>query len=75
LNNKRINKNNFIKRDIYYIPQKDFSRSLIRNSESMKKMQKGNINICPIMANNNRNDSINSISKLNLKQIVFNKKN
>ena len=69
--NKRIRK-----RDLYYIPQKDYSRSLIKNSESMRKiLQKGNINICPIIHKNDRNVSINSISKLNLKQIVFNKNN
>ena len=64
------------KRDLYYIPQKDYSRSLIKNSESMRKtLQKGNINIYPIIPKNDRNISINSISKLNLKQIVFNKNN
>ena len=69
--NKRIRK-----RDIYYIPQKDYSRSLIKNSESIRKvMEKEKINLCPITPKTNRNISINSISKLNLKQIVFNKNN
>ena len=69
--NKRLRK-----KDLYYIPQKDYSRSLIKNSESMRKiLQKGNINICPIIPKNDRNISINTISKLNLKQIVFNKNN
>ena len=75
-NNRRINKLNFIKRDIYYIPQKDFSKSLIKNSESVKKIISKDVrNICPPLSKNNRNVSINSISKLNLKQIVFNKEN
>ena len=75
-NNRRNNKVNFIKRDIYYIPQKDFSRSLIKNSETVKKItSKENLNFCSQISKNNRNVSINSISKLNLKQIVFNKKN
>ena len=77
ITNKRINKMNFLKREIYYIPQKDFSRSLIKNSESMKKVNHNgsiNINICSKIPKTNRNISINNISKLNLKQIVFNKK-
>ena len=32
-------------------------------------------NVCPSLIRNERNMSINSISKLNLKQIVYNKKN
>ena len=73
-NIRRLNKINFNKRDIYYIPQNDFSRSLIKNSESVKKiMPKERINICSHIPKSNRNVSINSISKLNLKQIVFNK--
>ena len=76
VNNRRINKLNFIKRDIYYIPQKDFSKSLIKNSESVKKIISKDLrNICRPLPKNNRNVSINSISKLNLKQIVFNKEN
>ena len=75
-NIRRLNKINFNKRDIYYIPQNDFSRSLIRNSESVKKiMPKERINVCSQIPISNRNVSINSISKLNLKQIVFNKNN
>ena len=73
-NIRRLNKINFNKRDIYYLPQKDFSRSLIRNSESAKKiMSKERINIYSQIPISQRNVSINSISKLNLKQIVFNK--
>ena len=75
-NNRRINRINLIKRDIYYIPQKDFSRSLIKNSESLRKViTKDNFNFQSQMPKSNRNVSINSVSKLNLKQIVFNKKN
>ena len=37
-------------------------------------MPKERINICSSIPISNRNVSINSISKLNLKQIVFNKK-
>ena len=75
-NFRRLNKTIFNKRDIYYIPQNDFSRSLIKNSESVKKiMPKERINICSQIPKSNRDVSINSISKLNLKQIVFNKKN
>ena len=75
-NNRRINRINLIKRDIYYIPQKDFSRSLIKNSESVRKViLKDNLNFQSQMPKSNRNISINSVSKLNLKQIVFNKKN
>ena len=76
INNGKINNINLIKRDLYYIPQKDFSKSLIKNSESMKKIMSKEIkNLCPPLSNKDRNVSINSISKLNLKQIVFNKKN
>ena len=75
-NNRRINRINLIKRDIYYIPQKDFSRSMIKNSESVRKvLPKDNFNFQSQMPKSNRNVSINSVSKLNLKQIVFNKKN
>ena len=74
-NSRRMNKIHS-KRDIYYLPQKDFSRSLIKNSESVKKLvAKNNINIYSEIPKLNRNVSINSISKLNLKQIVFNKNN
>ena len=73
-NIRKINKIN--KRDIYYIPQNDFSKSLIRNSESLNKIYpKNNLNINNKRPNTNRNFSINSISKLNLNQIVYNKKN
>ena len=58
-NNRRNNKVNFIKRDIYYIPQKDFSRSLIKNSETVKKItSKENLNFCSQISKNNRNVSI-----------------
>ena len=49
-----------------------FLHSLIKNSESVKKNLKSDYSEIPKI---NRNVSINSISKLNLKQIVFNKKN
>ena len=83
LNNRRFNRSNFIRRDIYYMPQKNLSKSLIKNSESMNKIKdKDFITFAPPIVNNkgnnnnnNRNISIDSISKLNLKQIVFNKKN
>ncbi len=70
---RKINEKILEKRDIYYIPQKDYSKSLIRNSKSMKK--KISRNMCPSLIKNERNMSINSISKLNLKQIVYNKNN
>ena len=74
-NFRKMNKINS-KKDIYYLPQKDFSRSLIKKSESVKKiMTKNNINIYSEFPKIARNVSINSISKLNLKQIVFNKNN
>ena len=72
-NIRKINEKIIKKRDIYYIPQKDYSSSLIRNSKSMKKIISRNI--CPSLIRNERNMSINSISKLNLKQIVYNKNN
>ena len=73
INIRKINEKISKKRDIYYIPQKDYSSSLIRNSKSMKKII--NRNVCPSLIRSERNMSINSISKLNLKQIVYNKKN
>ena len=77
IQNPKIRKLNKInKRDVYYIPQNDFSKSIIRNSESVNKIPKKNdLNIFNNRPNTNRNVSINSISKLNFKQIVFNKKN
>ena len=72
-NIRKINENISKKKDIYYIPQKDYSNSLIRNSKSMKKIISRNV--CPSLIRNERNMSINSISKLNPKQIVYNKKN
>jgi len=72
-NHRKINEIISKRRDIYYIPQKDYSSSLIRNSKSMKKIISRNV--CPSLLRNERNFSINSISKLNLKQIVYNKKN
>jgi hypothetical protein len=79
VNNRRINRIAFIKRDIYYMPQKDFSKSLIRNSESLNKIKpKEFMTFSPPTVNKKnitRAVSIDKISKLNLKQIVFNKKN
>ena len=61
IDNRSVNKINVIKKDLYYYPQNNFSRSIIReNSASSRK-------------NSNKNVSINSISKLNFKQILFNK--
>ena len=61
IDNRSVNKINVIKKDLYYYPQNNFSRSIIReNSASSRK-------------NTNKNVSINSISKLNFKQILFNK--
>jgi hypothetical protein len=79
VNNRRVNRIAFIKRDIYYMPQKDFSKSLIRNSESLNKIKpKEFMTFSPPTVNKKnitRAVSIDKISKLNLKQIVFNKKN
>ena len=61
IDNRSVNKVNVLKKDLYYYPQNNFSRSIIReNSASSRK-------------NSNKNVSINSISKLNFKQILFNK--
>ena len=76
INDKNKNKITVKKRDIYYIPpKKDFGKSLLKNSESAKKI-KINLsrNVGPTIIKS-RTASINNISKLNLKQIVFNKKN
>ena len=49
------------KKDLYYFPQKNFSRSIIKENTDSPRLK------------SNRNISINSISKLNFKQILFNK--
>ena len=57
----RLNKLHDSKKDIYYFPQKDYSQSIIRDKTDSPRIK------------SNRNVSINSISKLNFKQILFNK--
>ena len=74
INNRRKSKNFLNKKEIYYLPQKNFTRSLIKNSEALtkcKQIEEPN-KVC-VLSKTNRNVSINSISKLNLKQIMFNK--
>ena len=73
INDRDINKISAKKKDIYYIPQKkDYCKSVLKNSESVKKVNLNRNAYPPILKN--RTVSIKTISKLNLKQIVFNKK-
>ena len=58
---KLSNKISNSKKDLYYFPQKNFSRSIIKENTDSPRLK------------SNRNISINSISKLNFKQILFNK--
>ena len=60
-NSKSVNKTNYTKKDLYYFPQNNFSKSIIKDKKESPRI------------NSNRTISINSISKLNLKQILFNK--
>lgn len=60
-NSKSVNKNNYTKKDLYYFPQNNFSKSILKDKKESPRI------------NSNRTISINSISKLNLKQILFNK--
>jgi hypothetical protein len=60
-NNRTGNKITFAKKDMYYFPQNNYSRSIIRDKTDSPRIK------------SNRNVSINSISKLNFKQILFNK--
>lgn len=55
------NKINYAKNDLYYFPQNNYSKSIIQDKTDSPRIK------------SNRNVSINSISKLNLKQILFNK--
>lgn len=60
-NSRSVNKTNYTKKDLYYFPQNNFSKSIIKDKKESPRI------------NSNRTISINSISKLNLKQILFNK--
>ena len=60
-NSKSVNKTNYTKKDLYYFPQNNFSKSILKDKKESPRI------------NSNRTISINSISKLNLKQILFNK--
>ena len=60
-NNRTGNKITFAKKDMYYFPQNNYSRSIIKDKTDSPRIK------------SNRNVSINSISKLNFKQILFNK--
>ena len=60
-NNRTGNKITFAKKDMYYFPQNNYSRSIIKDKTDSPRIK------------SNRNISINSISKLNFKQILFNK--
>ena len=55
------NKINYAKKDLYYFPQNNYSKSIIQDKTDSPRIK------------SNRNVSINSISKLNFKQILFNK--
>ena len=55
------NKINYAKKDVYYFPQNNYSKSIIQEKTDSPRIK------------SNRNVSINSISKLNFKQILFNK--
>lgn len=54
-----MNKTNYTKKDLYYFPQNNFSKSIIKDKKESPRI------------NSNRTISINSISKLNLKQILL----
>ena len=60
-NSRSVNKTNYTKKDLYYFPQNNFSKSILKDKKESPRI------------NSNRTISINSISKLNLKQILFNK--
>ena len=63
INNRTGNKITFAKKDMYYFPQNNYSRSIIRDKTDSPR----------INSNRTGNITINSISKLNFKQILFNK--
>ena len=62
VDNRNGNKINVLKKDLYYYPQNNFSRSIIKENSTTSSRK-----------NSDKNVSINSISKLNFKQILFNK--
>ena len=61
IGNRTVNKLHNPKKDLYYFPQNNYSRSIIKDKTDSPRIK------------SNRNISINSISKLNFKQILFNK--
>ena len=61
IDNRTRNKINNPKKDLYYFPQNNYSKSMLKEITESPKI------------NPNKTISINSISKLNFKQIVFNK--
>ena len=61
IDNRLGNKTNNPKKDLYYFPQNNYSKSILKEITDSPKI------------NPNKTISINSISKLNFKQIVFNK--
>ena len=62
VDNRNGNKINVLKKDLYYYPQNNFSRSIIKENSTTSSRK-----------NSDKSVSINSISKLNFKQILFNK--
>ena len=62
VDNRNGNKINVLKKDLYYYPQNNFSRSIIKENSTTSPRK-----------NSDKSVSINSISKLNFKQILFNK--
>ena len=62
VDNRNGNKINVLKKDLYYYPQNNFSSSIIKENSTTSSRK-----------NSDKSVSINSISKLNFKQILFNK--
>ena len=61
IENRTGNKINNLKKDLYYFPQNNYSKSILKEKTDSPRIS------------SNRTISLNSISKLNFKQIVFNK--
>ena len=61
IDNRTGNRINSLKKDLYYFPQNNYSKSILKEKTDSSRI------------NSNRTISLNSISKLNFKQILFNK--
>ena len=61
IDNRTGNRINSLKKDLYYFPQNNYSKSILKEKADSS------------IINSNRTISLNSISKLNFKQILFNK--